>query len=104
PPADEGPLRHAIGELARGEFGVVLFTSSVQAHHLLRFADEMKVRDEVLQALRRAAVGSIGPVTSEALREYGISIDLEPSHPKMGFLVMETAEQSARLLEGKKSA
>jgi len=104
PPEDDRPLRQAIAELARGEFGVVLFTSSVQAHHLFRFADELKMRDEVLQALRRAVVGSIGPVTSETLREYGISIDLEPLHPKMGFLVMETAEQSARLVEAKKLA
>jgi len=101
-PEDEGPLRHAIAELAGGEFGVVLFTSSVQAHHLFRFADEMIKRDDVLHALRRAVVGSIGPVTSETLRELGIGVDLEPSHPKMGFLVKETAEQSARLLEQKK--
>jgi uroporphyrinogen-III synthase len=102
PPEDEGPLRQEIAELARGEFDVVLFTSSVQAHHLFRFADEMKMRDEVLQALRRTVVGSIGPVTSETLREFGIGADLEPSHPKMGFLVKETAEQSAQLLERKK--
>jgi uroporphyrinogen-III synthase len=102
PPEDEGPLRRAIAELAHGEFGVVLFTSSVQAHHLFRFADEMNRRDDVLHALRRTVVGSIGPVTSETLREFGIGVDLEPSHPKMGFLVKETAEQSAQLLEGKK--
>jgi uroporphyrinogen-III synthase len=102
PPEDEGPLRQAIAELARGEFGVVLFTSSVQAHHLFRFADEMKMRDDVLHALRRTVVGSIGPVTSETLREFGITVDLEPSHPKMGFLVKETAEQSGQLLERKK--
>lgn len=102
PPEDEGPLRHAIAELAGGEFGVVLFTSSVQAHHLLRFADEMNKRDNVLEALRRTVVGSIGPVTSETLREFGIGVDLEPSHPKMGLLVKETAEQSGQLLERKK--
>jgi len=99
PPEDEGPLRQAIAELAGGEFGVVLFTSSVQAHHLFRFADEMNKRDQVLQALRRTVVGSIGPVTSETLREFGIGVDLEPSHPKMGFLVKETAEQSGQLLK-----
>jgi len=102
PPEDDGPLRSAIAELAGGEFGVVLFTSSVQAHHLFRFADEMNKRDDVLHALRRTVVGSIGPVTSETLREFRIGVDLEPSHPKMGFLVKEAAEQSAQLLERKK--
>lgn len=102
PPEDDGPLRQAIAELARGEFDAVLFTSSVQVHHLFRFADEMNIRDAVLSGLRRAVVGSIGPVTSETLREFGVGVDLEPSHPKMGFLVMETSEQSAQLRERKK--
>ncbi len=102
PPEDAEPLRRAIGDLARGSFQVVLFTSSVQLHHLFRFADEMGQHQEVAGGLRRAVVGSIGPVTSETLREYGITPDLEPSHPRMGFLVKELAERSAELLQHKK--
>jgi len=102
PPEDAEPLRRAINDLARGNFEVVLFTSSVQLHHLFRFADEMGQHQEVADGLRRAVVGSIGPVTSETLREYGITPDLEPSHPKMGFLVKELAERSAELLQHKK--
>jgi len=101
PPEDTEPLREAIRGLAGGKFDVALFTSSVQVHHLFRFADEMGQHKEVASGLRRAVVGSIGPVTSETLREYGITPDLEPSHPKMGFLVKETAERSAELLQGK---
>ena len=73
----------------------------VLVHHLFRFADEMSQHQQVLGGLRRAVVASIGPVTSETLREYGISPDLEPSHPKMGFLVKETAKRSADLLRSK---
>ncbi|MFZ0955710.1 MAG: uroporphyrinogen-III synthase [Candidatus Sulfotelmatobacter sp.] len=102
PPEDAEPLRRAIADLARGNFEVVLFTSSVQLHHLFRFADEMGKHQEVADGLRRGVVGSIGPVTSETLREYGITPDLEPSHPKMGFLVKELAERSAELLQHKK--
>jgi uroporphyrinogen-III synthase len=101
PPEDTEPLREAIRGLAGGKFEVALFTSSVQVHHLFRFADEMGQHKEVANGLCRAVVGSIGPVTSETLREYGITPDLEPSHPKMGFLVKETAERSAELLQGK---
>jgi uroporphyrinogen-III synthase len=101
PPEDTEPLRESIRGLALGKFDVVLFTSSVQVHHLFRFADEMGQHEEVTAGLRRAVVGSIGPVTSETLREYGITPDLEPSHPKMGFLVKETAERSAELLRQK---
>ncbi|MFZ0813903.1 MAG: uroporphyrinogen-III synthase [Candidatus Sulfotelmatobacter sp.] len=101
PPEDTEPLRAAIRDLALGKFDVVLFTSSVQAHHLFQFADEIGEHQKTVNALRRAVVGSIGPVTSETLREYGITPDLEPSHPKMGFLVKETSERSAEFLQHK---
>ncbi|MGA2746200.1 MAG: uroporphyrinogen-III synthase [Candidatus Sulfotelmatobacter sp.] len=101
PPEDVAPLRAAIHDLALGKFDVVLFTSSIQVHHLFRFADEIGQHEKIVSALRRAVVGSIGPVTSETLREYGITPDLEPSHPKMGFLVKETSERSAALLQRK---
>lgn len=101
PPEDTEPLREAIRDLALGKFDVVLFTSSVQVHHLFRFADEMGKHQGITSALCRAVVGSIGPVTSETLREYGITPDLEPSHPKMGFLVKETSERSSGLLQRK---
>jgi uroporphyrinogen-III synthase len=41
PPENTEPLRAAIRGLALGNFDVALFTSSVQVHHLFRFADEM---------------------------------------------------------------
>jgi uroporphyrinogen-III synthase len=46
---------------------------------------------------------SIGPTTSEELRHYGITPDFEPSRPKMGFLVNEAAQYSARLIEQKRA-
>jgi uroporphyrinogen-III synthase len=101
PPADAEPLRLAIRDLSSGKFDVVLFTSSVQVHHLFRFADEIGQHQNAANALRRAVVGSIGPVTSETLREYGIIPDLEPSHPRMGLLVRETSERSAEFLRRK---
>ncbi len=102
-PEDTGPLRDAVSALAQNRIDVVLFTSSVQIHHLLKITDEMKLRDEVLRALNHAVVASIGPVTSETLRSLGIAVDLQPSHPKMGLLVKETADRSAELLANKKA-
>jgi uroporphyrinogen-III synthase len=101
PPENTELLKDAIRNLASGNFDVVLFTSSVQVHHLFRFADELGEHQKVAEGLRRAVIGSIGPVTSETLREFGIKPDLEPSHPKMGFLVKETAEKSTELLHHK---
>ena len=48
-------------------------------------------------------VASIGPTTSEELRSRGIPIDLESSHPKMGFLVREAAERAAAVLQQKRA-
>ncbi len=96
-PEDTTALREAVEAIARGAVDVLLATAAVQIRHLLQIAEEMVLRGEMLRALTRVFVGSIGPVTSAALRESGIHVDLEPSHPKMGFLVKEAAEQCATL-------
>ncbi len=103
-PEDSGPLRAAVAALAEGEFDVVMFTTSVQVTHLFQVAAEMEVESAVREALGRVVVASIGPTTSEELREHGLVADLEPSHPKMGLLVRETAQRSATLLARKRAA
>ena len=100
-PEDLAPLREAVRKLAAGEFDVILFTTSIQIPHLLRVAGEQGVEDAVRRALARIIVASVGPTTSETLREFGIQVDLEPSHPKMGFLVNETAKQAGQILKSK---
>jgi uroporphyrinogen-III synthase len=92
-PEDTGPLREAARGLAAGGFDAVLFTTSVQIAHLTRIATEEGIEARVLAGLRKAFVASIGPTTTEALEEYGVAADFEPSHPKMGFLVREAAER-----------
>ncbi len=103
-PEDTAPLRAAVESLARGRFDVVLFTTSVQVSHLLGVARQMNLEEPLRQSLARTVIGSIGPTTTEALQEHGLASDLEPSHPKMGFLVKETADRSAELLAPKRSA
>jgi uroporphyrinogen-III synthase len=103
-PEDLGPLRSAIERLARGEVDITMFTTSIQVIHLLQVAEQMGLKEKVSQALKRTVIASIGPVTSEELREHDISPDFEPSHPKMGFLVNELAERCRKLLEAKKAA
>lgn len=101
-PQDTGPIRSAVEAVARGDFDVALFTTSVQVVHLLRVAHEMKMADSVRAAFGRIAVGSIGPVTSAELREEGFSVDFEPEHPKMGFLVNEAAQRAAEIVDKKR--
>lgn len=92
-PEDPGPLREAARRLAAGDFDVVLFTTAMQMAHLARVAAEQGIEPAVLAGLRRALVVSIGPTTTEALEEFGVTPAFEPTHPKMGFLVKEAAER-----------
>lgn len=93
-PEDLGPLRQAIAALIRGQVHVALFTTGVQVTHLFEVAEKLGVRDRLAAAFRDVFVGSIGPSTTMTLGEFGIHVDLEPAHPKMGILVKESAERS----------
>ncbi len=101
-PENVAPLQSALRELAAGKIDVVCFTTGIQVGHLFQVAAGMKLEQAMREGLRRAVVASIGPTTSEELRRKGIQPDLEPSHPKMGFLVKEAAEQAAALLAKKR--
>jgi uroporphyrinogen-III synthase len=102
-PDDTGPLRAAVRAVVRGEVDVALFTTSVQIIHLLRIAREMDSEEALLRSFARIVVGSIGPMTSEELRQHGLPVDFEPEHPRMGFLVNEAASRSRELLDGKRT-
>jgi uroporphyrinogen-III synthase len=101
-PHDLAPLRAAITAIAEGTVDVAMFTTAVQAVHLFQIAGEMKLEEAVRKGLSRAIVASIGPTTSEELQRRGIRADLEPSHPKMGYLVKEASEQATELLRRKR--
>jgi uroporphyrinogen-III synthase len=91
-PEDIGPLQNAVEALIKNRVDVVLFTAAIQVHHLMQIGEEMNSKEVLVAALRKTQLASIGPVTSEALGEYGIQATLEPTHPKMGFLVREASE------------
>ena len=99
-PENAEPLREAARRLANGEFEVALFTTAVQIEHLAHVAAEQGIEDAVLEGLNRTMVASIGPTTTEALEEFGIRPAMEPSHPKMGLLVMEAASRFQQIRAG----
>lgn len=101
-PENVEPLRSAVTALSRSEVDVTMFTTATQVVHLFQVAREMQLEEAVRRGLAACVIGSIGPTTSEELRCEGLAPDLEPSHPKMGFLVKETAERSIDLLRRKR--
>jgi uroporphyrinogen-III synthase len=102
-PEDVAPLREAVHRIAGGQADVAMFTTSIQLPHLFQIATAEQLTEPMLQALRRMVIASIGPTTTETLEEFGLAADITPSHPKMGFLVKETAEQAAAILERKRA-
>lgn len=96
-PEDLEPLREGIRRLSAGDVDVALFTTGTQLVHLLQVADSLGHGDAVRNGLRRTIVASIGPTTTEELRRHGLEPRLEAAHPKMGFLVRDTAELFAGL-------
>lgn len=101
-PEDLGPLRDAARRLAAGQIDVALFTTSMQLVNLLRVAADDGLEPAVRAALARCFVASIGPTTTETLEEHGFRPDFEPSHPKMGLLVNESAGVAAQVLANRR--
>ncbi len=97
-PEDRAPLRAAVESIIAGQIDVAIFTTGVQVAHLFRIAEEAGRKESLQAGLENIVKASIGPTTSEVLRSYELTVDLEASHPKMGFLVKEAAEQSEALV------
>jgi uroporphyrinogen-III synthase len=98
-PEDTAPLRAAVEEVIARRIDVALFTTSVQIHHLFQIAEQDGKKGALQAGMEHVVKASIGPTTSETLRSQGLLVDLEASHPKMGFLVKEAAEQSEALFQ-----
>jgi uroporphyrinogen-III synthase len=103
-PEETGPLEEAIVRTIAGEFDLLLFTSAHQMTNVLAVAERLGVHEAWLTAAKRCVIGSIGPTASETLRYEGLPPDLEPSHPKMGHLVVEACETAAAILNAKRTA
>ena len=96
-PDDIGPLSDAIQATIAGRFDVLLFTSANQLNNVLEVAEKAG-KDAWLAAAQKCVIGSIGPTASERVRSFGLTVDVEPEHPKMGHLVRETLEAAPQIL------
>ncbi len=101
-PEDRGPLEANVRALADGRLDVLLFTAVVQLDNVLRVADELGLTDRIRRNLAETVVASVGPVTSDALRDCDWPVDIEPEHSKMGSLVAATARRARQVLARKK--
>jgi uroporphyrinogen-III synthase len=103
-PRDVAPLQRVLDAIIDGHIDVVLITNAVQVDHAMQILSKPSRQVAFRAALARVVVASVGPTASERLRSYDFPIDFEPSHPKMGTLVKESAERSRALLQTKRTA
>ena len=100
-PRDTKPLLEGIRQLIDGKIQAVLFTNAEQVRNVIGFASEKGFEKPLREALRKTIVAAVGPTTGEALAENNLSVDFEPSRPKIGILVSELAAQLETLIDRK---
>jgi uroporphyrinogen-III synthase len=101
-PEDPEPLRIAVHDTIAGKFDVLMLTSANQLHNIIKMADAEGVREAWLSAAAKCVITSIGPTASETIQSYGLPVDIEPAHGKMGTLVRETAERAGEIVSTKR--
>lgn len=100
-PDDVEPLKRTLRSIVDGQASVVLFTSAAQVDHVVKLLDDTEKLPAFRDALEKTMVASIGPVTSQRLRDHHLPVDFEPSHAKMGILVKEAGEHMGEILKRK---
>lgn len=101
-PDDTGPMKEAIRSIVERQVDVSLFTNAAQIRHLLRVAREEGQERAFREGLSETLIASVGPTASEALGQERFRVDMEPTHPKMGHLLAETAAKAHELLAEKR--
>jgi uroporphyrinogen-III synthase len=102
-PDDPAPLQRVLDAILTDRVDVLLVTNAVQIDHALQVLAQPSRQDQFRASLSKLMVASIGPTATERLRSYGLPVDFEPSHPKMGVLVKESAERANDILQHKRA-
>jgi uroporphyrinogen-III synthase len=86
-PGDTRPMVTLMDALDRGGVDAVAVTNAAQVYNLFELAGSLGREDALRAALNRTLIASIGPVSSVALRKFGVAVGLESSPPKLGPLI-----------------
>jgi uroporphyrinogen-III synthase len=70
---------------------------------LFRVAAEDNADEQLCLAMMKLAIGSVGPICTQVLRQYKLKPDIVPEHPKMGSLLAEVAASARRILAVKRA-
>src|SRR5688572_18649966 len=95
-PEDTGPLVGLMDALERRDVHAVAVTTAAQIHNLFELAGKTGRADALRRGLNATLIASVGPVSSDALRKFGVKIGLEASPPKLGPLMAALDEALSR--------
>jgi len=95
-PADTKPLIDLMDALEHGAIDAVAVTNAAQVYNLFALAERLGRSMTMRAVLNRILVASIGPVTSDALKKFGVVVRVEASPPKLGPLVNALARALSR--------
>jgi uroporphyrinogen-III synthase len=88
-PEDTAGLEGLVRGLIGGEIEALSITCQVQFRHLMSVAEALHLERELVRALNEnVVVAAVGPTCSAVLRAYGVRVQVQPDHPKMGPLVI----------------
>lgn len=88
-PADVAAISETINRILAGDYTLLMFTSSIQFTNLAEVAGDRL--PQLIAAMNQTRVAAIGPTMAETLREAGVPVAFQPSHPKLGVFVQELA-------------
>ena len=92
-PDDVAPLTRLVGEIIDGAIDAIAITSQIQIRHLFQIAERAGQSGALADALnRKVVVAAVGPVCATALRSFGVIPHVQPSHPKMGPMLLALAD------------
>jgi uroporphyrinogen-III synthase len=92
-PDDTSGLEGLVREIIAGAVDAIAVTSQIQIRHLFQIAQQLGKSAELADAMsRKLVVAAVGPVCATALRSYGVVPHVQPSHPKMGPMLLALAD------------
>jgi uroporphyrinogen-III synthase len=91
-PEDVEPLRALVRDPA-SQVDAIAFTSQIQVRHLFAVAATLGLAPGLAAALNESIiVAAVGPVCADALKQAGVTPDVQPADPKMGPLLTALAD------------
>lgn len=98
-PENTRPMVELMDALDQRRIDAVAFTNAAQVYNLFELAEKLKRASALRASLNATLIASVGPVSSHALRKFGVDVTLESSPPKLGPL-MSVLDQALTSRDG----